>query len=92
MINYKQGKENVEADALSRRFVLVNTLVSRMMLFEILKGFYSMDFYFKDTFDNLTEGTLVDMWLMVFYSKMVEHVYPSAHGESYLSRGLIVVV
>ena len=54
MINYKQGKENLVADALSRRFMLVNTLDSRMMGFESLKEFYFMDSDFKDTFDNLT--------------------------------------
>lgn len=47
VINYKKGKENVVADALSRRFVLVNNFVSRIMGFEILKRFYSMDRDFK---------------------------------------------
>ncbi|XP_049405104.1 uncharacterized protein LOC125868519 [Solanum stenotomum] len=65
VINYKQGKENVVADALSRRFVLVNTLVSRMMGFESLKGFYSMDSDFKDTFDNLCQGKRVDRYQLV---------------------------
>ena len=52
-------------DALSRRFVLVNTLDSTMMGFESLNGFYSMDSDFKDTFDNLTKGTGVDIYQMV---------------------------
>ena len=55
MINYKQGKENGVADALSRRFVLVNTLVFRMMGLESLKGFYYMDSDVKDTFDSLNK-------------------------------------
>ena len=63
------------ADALSRRFMLVNTLDSRMMGFESLKEFYSMDSDFKYTFDNLTKQTRVNKynWLMGVCSKMVKH-------------------
>ena len=46
MINYKQGKENIMADALSRRYALMNTLTSRLMGFESLKKLYSNDYDF----------------------------------------------
>ena len=45
VINYKQAKENVVADALSRRFVLDNTLVSRMMAFDNLTKGMRVDRY-----------------------------------------------
>ena len=53
------------ADALSRRFVLVNTFVSRIMGFEILKGLYSMNSEFKDTFDILTKGNRLDRYQLI---------------------------
>lgn len=60
VINYKQGKENVVADALSRRYVLVNVLASRMMGFESLEGFFSMDPNFKKVFESLNQRKRVD--------------------------------
>lgn len=49
-----QNKENRVANALSRGFVLVNILASRMMGFENLKKFYAMGSYFKEAFNDLT--------------------------------------
>ncbi|XP_049406074.1 uncharacterized protein LOC125869661 [Solanum stenotomum] len=43
VINYKQDKENIVADSLSRRYALMNTLTSRLMGFESLKELYSND-------------------------------------------------
>ena len=57
MSNYKQEKENVVVDALSRRFLLVNMLVSRMMGFESLKGLYSMDPTLMKPLMTLVKGT-----------------------------------
>ena len=50
VINYKQGKENIVADALSRRYALMNTLTSRLMGFESLKELYSNDDDFEKVF------------------------------------------
>lgn len=36
MFKYKQGKENVVADALSRRYTIINTLSSKMLVFELI--------------------------------------------------------
>ena len=65
VINYKQGKENVVADALSRRYFLVNALASKMMGFESLKGFYAMDSDFKETFESLHQGKRVDRFQLI---------------------------
>lgn len=52
IIQYKKGKDNVVADALSRKHVLVTILTSKLMGFESLKSLYPKDpkFYqiFKD--------------------------------------------
>ncbi|KAM3319001.1 hypothetical protein P3S67_006201 [Capsicum chacoense] len=50
VINYKQGKENIVEDALSRRYALMNTLTSRLMGFESLKMLYSNDDDFGKVF------------------------------------------
>ena len=65
MINYKQVKESVVVHAVSKRFVLVNTLISRMVGFESLKRFYYMDSNFKDTFVNLSKGKRVDRYQII---------------------------
>ncbi|XP_060216386.1 uncharacterized protein LOC132643883 isoform X1 [Lycium barbarum] len=65
VINYKRGKENVVAGALSRRLVLLNTMASRMMGFESLKGFYAQDPDFKDICEELTQGKRVDPFQLV---------------------------
>ncbi|XP_070011622.1 uncharacterized protein, partial [Nicotiana sylvestris] len=50
VISYKQGKENVVADALSRRYVLVSTLTSKLMGFDQIKGLYANDVDFGKIF------------------------------------------
>ena len=42
VIKYKQGKENIVADALSRRYVLLSTLHARFLGFEHIKELYRM--------------------------------------------------
>ena len=37
VIRYKQGKENIVADALSRRYVLISTLDAKLLGFEHIK-------------------------------------------------------
>ena len=43
VIRYKQGKENIVADALSRRYVLISTLDAKLLGFEQIKELYSLD-------------------------------------------------
>ena len=43
VIKYKQGKENIMADALSRRYALVSTLNAKLFGFEYVKEFYAND-------------------------------------------------
>ncbi|TKC11713.1 hypothetical protein FA727_23770 [Robertmurraya kyonggiensis] len=49
-IRYKKGKENVVADALSRRYVLFSTLDARLLGFEQLKELYEHDSDFGEIF------------------------------------------
>ncbi|XP_057994977.1 uncharacterized protein LOC110659821 [Hevea brasiliensis] len=43
VVKYKQGKENVVADALSRRYNLLTTLDSKLLRFEYVKELYEHD-------------------------------------------------
>ena len=43
VIRYKQGKENVVADALSRRYALISTLDAKLLGFEHIKELYADD-------------------------------------------------
>ncbi|KAF8116430.1 hypothetical protein N665_0018s0040 [Sinapis alba] len=50
VIKYKQGKENIVADALSQRYVLLNTLDAKLLGFEQLKEMYESDPDFKEAY------------------------------------------
>ena len=43
VIKYKQGKENIVADALSRRYALISTLNAKLLGFEYVKELYVND-------------------------------------------------
>ncbi|WZY69553.1 hypothetical protein YC2023_001793 [Brassica napus] len=50
VIKYKQGKENVVADALSRRYTLLSALETKLLGFEFIKDLYASDQDFKEIF------------------------------------------
>ncbi|XP_033139184.1 uncharacterized protein LOC117130421 [Brassica rapa] len=52
VIKYKQGKENIVADALSRRYVLLNTLDAKLLGFEQIKDMYESDPDFKEAYNS----------------------------------------
>ena len=52
VIRYKQGKENVVADALSRRYALISTLDAKLLGFEHIKELYPLDQDFCDEYRN----------------------------------------
>jgi hypothetical protein len=50
VIKYKQGKENIVADALSRRYALISTLNTKLLGFEYVKELYVNDDDFASVF------------------------------------------
>ena len=50
VIRYKQGKENIVADALSRRHVLLTSMSAKMLGFECVKDMYANDADFSDVY------------------------------------------
>ena len=56
VIKYKQGKENVVADALSRRYVLLSALETKFLGFEFIKDLCATDSDFKEVFKNCSKA------------------------------------
>jgi hypothetical protein len=54
---YKDGKSNVVADALSRRYALLTTLETRLLGFEMLKNYYEEDVDFGEIFSKCRGGS-----------------------------------
>jgi hypothetical protein len=50
VIRYKQGKENIVADALSRRYVLLTSMSAKMLGFEYVKDLYADDADFSNVY------------------------------------------
>ena len=65
VIKYKKGSANVVADALSRRYVLITTLQSKLLGFELIKDQYAVDENFKVIVDRYSVGEVVDGYYMV---------------------------
>ena len=51
IIKYKQGKENIVADALSRRYALVSSLNAKLLGFEYIKKLYANDDDFASVYE-----------------------------------------
>jgi hypothetical protein len=51
VIKYKQGKENIVVDALSRKYVLLSTLDARFLGFEHIKELYKDDSDFSNVYN-----------------------------------------
>jgi hypothetical protein len=57
VIKYKQGKENIVADALSRRYVLLSPLDARFLGFERIKELYKNDGDFANVYNACETST-----------------------------------
>ncbi|KAA3473476.1 reverse transcriptase [Gossypium australe] len=56
VIKYKKGEENIVADALSRRYALINQLDSKLFSFEFLKDLYKTDVDFGEIYKSCVRG------------------------------------
>jgi hypothetical protein len=64
IIKYKKGKDNVIANALSRRYTMLSQLSHKIFIFETIKGLYATDLDFKDAFKNCREGRMWQKFLL----------------------------
>uniref|UniRef100_A0A2N9FLT0 RNA-directed DNA polymerase n=1 Tax=Fagus sylvatica TaxID=28930 RepID=A0A2N9FLT0_FAGSY len=60
VIKYKQGKENIVANAISRRYALVSTLNAKLLGFEYVKELYVNDDDFANVFEACEKATFVN--------------------------------
>ena len=56
IIKYKQGKENIVADALSRRYALISKLDAKLLGFEYIKDLYNSDLDFANVYRACEKG------------------------------------
>jgi hypothetical protein len=64
IIKHKKGKDNVIADALSRRYTMLSQLSHKIFGLETIKGLYATDLDFKDAFANCREGRTWQKFLL----------------------------
>jgi len=91
VIKYKQGKENIMVDALSRRYVLLSTLDARFLGFEHIKELYKDDSDFAKVYNayetlafgkfyRLDEYFFKESRLCVLSSSICELLIREAYG------------
>ncbi len=56
IIKHKNGKDNVIADALSRRYTMLSQLNHKIFGLETINELYAADLDFIDAFENCREG------------------------------------
>jgi hypothetical protein len=64
IIKYKKGKENVIADALSRRYTMPCQLDYNFFGLESIKELYATDVDFKDAYENCREGRTWNKYML----------------------------
>ena len=67
MIKYKQGKENIVADALLCRYVLLHTMNTRLLGFEYVKELYGNDSDFAEIYNACGNSAFGKFYLMDGY-------------------------
>ena len=56
IVKYKKGKENIIADALSRRYALLSQLDAKILGLENIKDLYAIASFFAEPFDKCCDG------------------------------------
>jgi hypothetical protein len=64
VIKHKKGKENVIADALSRRYTMLSQLDCKIFRLETIKAQYAQDDDFKDVLLNCKEGKIWNKFVL----------------------------
>jgi hypothetical protein len=64
IIKHKKGKDNVIANALSRRYTMLSQLDHKFFGLESIKELYATDFDFKDTYENCTKERTLNKYVL----------------------------
>jgi hypothetical protein len=63
VIKYKHGKENIVADALSRRYALLTSLQTKLLGFEMIKSLYANDSDFGHVWESCSTHAFGDYYM-----------------------------
>ena len=66
-IKYNQGKENIVANALSRRYILLNPMNTRLLGSQYMKELHDNDFNFTEIYNNCGHSAFGKFYLMDGY-------------------------
>lgn len=84
MIKYKKGKQNIIADALSKRYTLLTTLIARLLVLEFIKELYENEVVLLLFIKNVTRISLVSfISLMGNFLGRMNFVFPRVLCISY---------
>jgi hypothetical protein len=97
VIKYKQGKENIVADALSRRYAHVSTLNAKLLGFEYVKELYANDGDFASVYGACEKAAFGKFYRLDGYlfrgnqlcvpnNSMRELLVCGAHGEGLMGH------
>jgi hypothetical protein len=77
IIKHKKGKDNVIADALSRRYILLSQLDFHISGLESIKEQYALDHEFKDALPNWKRDILGTSlcWMMGFCLELTAYAF-----------------
>ena len=93
VIKYKQGKDNVVADALSRRSALITSLDTKLLGFDYIKDVYATDLIFLVFLQSLSKELLINfIGTMISYSEKTGCVSLNVpYGSCYLVNHILEV-
>ena len=93
VVKYKQGKENIVADTFSCRYVLLNTMKTRLLSFEYVKELYYNDSNFAKNYNAYGHSTFGKFYLMDDYlfkeNKLCVHANSSHEFLVHEAHGVV---
>ncbi|RDY14130.1 hypothetical protein CR513_00854, partial [Mucuna pruriens] len=88
MIKYKKGKENVVADALCRRYVLLSTLDAKLLGFEYVKELCVINPDFSHIYVACAKGNKLCMPKSSLYELLVRETWGGLMGHLGIKKTL----
>jgi hypothetical protein len=79
-VKYKKGKDNIVADALSCKNILLNQLEVKVLGLESIKELYSTNHEFSEPYDKCTTGKGWEKYHIMkdFYFELTNYVFQIA--------------
>ena len=84
IIKYKQGKQNIVANALSRRYALISKLDAKLLGFEYIKDLYNSDLDFANVYRACEKGGFDKFFMhdgLFYFFQRKQAVYSSMFNE-----------